>query len=187
MTRIIDTRKVRDGYIGISVVRLADGDGVSEREVASIGDSACVLPYDPGRKVALMVRLARAPLLFQGVETPLIEAPAGMIEPGENAETAIRREAAEEAGVALGALEPVAICWPSPGVLAERSHLFLARYRPEDRTGVGGGLAAEHERIAVEETPIAQLWREAEAGRLADMKTLTLLMALRIRRPELFG
>jgi nudix-type nucleoside diphosphatase (YffH/AdpP family) len=186
MTKIIGARKVREGYITISVLTLADDGGVSEREVASIGHSACVLPYDADRKVALVVRLARAPLLLEGVETPLIEAPAGMIEPGEDAETAIRREAAEEAGVTLGVLEPVAVCWPSPGVLAERSHLFLARYRLEDRKAAGGGLAEEHEGITVEEAPLAELWRDAEAGRLADMKTLTLLLSLRIRLPELF-
>ena len=187
MTRIIDTRKVRDGYIAISILTLVNEQGERhEREVASVGHSACVLPYDPERKVALVVRLARAPLLFEGVQAPLTEAPAGMIEPGEDAETTIRREALEEVGVALAELEPVATCWPSPGVLAERSHLFLARYGQKDRAGAGGGLAQEHEAIVVEETPLAQLWREAQRGALSDMKTLTLLLALRVRRPDLF-
>ena len=187
MTRIIDVRKVRDGYIAISVLTLVNEKGERhEREVASFGHSACVLPYDPDRKVALVARLARAPLLLEGVQTALIEAPAGMIEPGEDPETTIRREALEEVGVALGALEPVATCWPSPGVLAERSHLFLARYGTQDRAGAGGGLAREHEGIVVEETSLAQLWRDIEGGGPCDMKTLTLLLALRLRRPDLF-
>ena len=92
----------------------------------------------------------------------------------------------EEAGVELGALEPVAACWPSPGVLAERTHLFLAPDRATDRKGPGGGLAEEHESITAEETPLADLWRAWEEGALHDLKTLTLVLALKARHPHLF-
>ncbi|MFI4933324.1 MAG: NUDIX domain-containing protein [Caulobacterales bacterium] len=187
MTRIVNAKPVREGYVTVTVLTLVNADGARhQREVVSFGQSACVLPYDPARKVALIVRLPRAPLLFEGVETPLIEAPAGMIEPGESAESAIRREAMEEVGVELGALEPVAAVWPSPGVLAERSHLFLAAYTEGDRRGSGGGLETEHEGIVLEEVALAELWRLAQAGGLADLKTLTLVLTLHARRPELF-
>jgi hypothetical protein len=92
----------------------------------------------------------------------------------------------EEAGVQLGALEPVAACWPSPGVLAERTHLFLAAYRAADRTGPGGGLAEENESITVEETSLADLWRACEQGALHDLKTLALVFALKARHAGLF-
>jgi len=187
MTRIVDQRQVRDGYVKVSILELANRAGEqSRREVADFGDSVCVLPYDPDRKVALVVRLTRAPLLFRDVHETLVEAPAGMIEPGEDAEMTARREAMEEAGVLLRELEPVAVCWPSPGVLAERSHLFLARYTQADRSGAGGGVAAEHEDIEVEEMPLADLLELARAGALADMKTLTLVLTLKLREPELF-
>jgi nudix-type nucleoside diphosphatase (YffH/AdpP family) len=187
MPRIVDTRVVYAGYAKVSVLTLADDDGGTlQREVVSYGQSACVLPYDPERKVALVVRLPRAPLLLAGEADDLIEAPAGMIEAGEDPEATVRREAMEEAGVALGALEPVARCWPSPGVVAERTHLFLAPYAAADRTGAGGGLAEEHEDIAVEERPLASLWADAERGALNDLKTLTLVYALRSRHPRLF-
>jgi nudix-type nucleoside diphosphatase (YffH/AdpP family) len=187
MPRIVDTRLAYDGYAKVSVLTLAEDDGQQhQREVVDYGRSACVLPYDPHRKVALVVRLPRAPLLRDGVAEPLIEAPAGMIDAGEAPETTIRREAMEEAGVALAELEPVAVCWPSPGVLAERTHLFLAPYTAADRTGAGGGLAAEHEDITVEEIALADLWRATEQGALRDLKTLTLVLALRARHPRLF-
>jgi len=94
MPRIVDSRRAYDGYAKITVLTLADDDGEPYlREVVSIGQSACVLPYDPERKVALVVRLPRAPLLMQGIATNLIEAPAGMIGDGEAAEATIRREA----------------------------------------------------------------------------------------------
>lgn len=187
MPRIINSRLAYDGYAKVTVLRLAGDDGAEHsREVVSIGQSACVLPYDEERKVALVVRLPRAPLIAEGITENLVEAPAGMLSPGESAEACIRREAMEEAGVRLGALEPVAVCWPSPGVLAERSHLFLAPYRLADRINAGGGLPEENELITVEEKPLAELWRGYHHGEIDDLKTLALLLALHARRPELF-
>jgi nudix-type nucleoside diphosphatase (YffH/AdpP family) len=185
MTRIVDARTAREGYVTLHVLTLADDAGAPfRREVVSFGDSVCVLPYDPFRKTAVVVRVQRAPVIWRGVETPLVEAPAGMIDAGETPDETVRREAMEEAGLALRTLEPVAACWPSPGVLAERSHLFLAPYSKSDRTGPGGGLAGEH--VVVFETALAELAQLAERGELADMKTFALVMALRARRPELF-
>ena len=187
MTRLVRSKTVRQGYATVKVVTLADAAGDEfEREVVDFGESACVLPYDPQRRVALVVRLPRAPLLAGGVATTLIEAPAGMIDAGESAEACARREAFEEAGVRLGDLESVGVCWPSPGVLAERSHLFLARYASGDRSGVGGGLAAEHEGVEATELALAELWAATQAGALSDLKTLALVLALHARRPGLF-
>jgi nudix-type nucleoside diphosphatase (YffH/AdpP family) len=187
MPRIVNSRLVYDGYAKVSMLTLAADDGVQfRREVVSIGQSACVLPYDPARKVALVLRLPRAPVIAGGIAEELIEAPAGMLGAGEAAEACARREAREEAGVELRELEPVAVCWPSPGVLAERTHLFLAPYNVAARTGAGGGLAEEHESISVEEKPLAELWLAAASGALHDLKTLTLVLALLARRPDLF-
>jgi nudix-type nucleoside diphosphatase (YffH/AdpP family) len=187
MPRIINSRLAYDGYAKVSVLTLAADDGAEfHREVVSIGQSACVLPYDADRNVALLVRLPRAPLIAAAIPDQLLEAPAGMLDAEETAEATVRREAMEEAGVRLGELEPVGVCWPSPGVLAERTHLFLGRYRLSDRTGAGGGLAEEHEMVSVEEKPLRELWALVTRGALRDLKTLTLLLALQARHPELF-
>jgi nudix-type nucleoside diphosphatase (YffH/AdpP family) len=188
MPRIVDSRLAYDGYAKVTVLTLVDEAGEAHRrEVVSYGQSACVLPYDPERGVALVVRLPRAPLLMEGVTGNLIEAPAGMIGASETAATTIRREAMEETGLDLKELEPVGVCWPSPGVLAERTHLFLAPYRAADRTGPGGGLAEEHEAITVEEMSLADLWRQLESGEPHDLKTMALVLALHARRPNLFA
>ncbi|HEY1427685.1 MAG TPA: NUDIX domain-containing protein [Caulobacteraceae bacterium] len=187
MPRIINSRLAYDGYAKVTVLTLADEDGAEHsREVVATGQSACVLPYDAERGVALLVHMPRAPLIAAAITEQLTEAPAGMLADGESAETCIRREAMEEAGVQLGVLEPVAVCWPSPGVLSERIHLFLARYALADRIGEGGGLADEHESISVSEKPLAELWRDFQRGALNDLKTLTLVLALHERSPELF-
>ncbi len=187
MVRILASRPVRHGYVTVTSLTMADDAGETfQREVVSFGRSACVLPYDPARKVALIICLPRAPLILAGVSTPLVEAPAGMIEDGESPETTIRREALEETGLVLSVLEPVAVVWPSPGVLAEQSHLFLAPYAATDRRGPGGGLAEEHEGIVAAEMPLNELWALVERAALHDLKTLALVLALRARRPHLF-
>lgn len=187
MPRIINSRLAYDGYAKVSVLTLAADDGSEfRREVVSIGQSACVLPYDPDRRVALLVSLPRAPLLADAIPDALLEAPAGMLGADETPEDSIRREAMEEAGVRLGELEPVGVCWPSPGVLAERTHLFLARYSLSDRVAAGGGLDEEHEMVSVEEKTLRELWASAARGDLRDLKTLTLLLALQARHPQLF-
>jgi hypothetical protein len=68
----------------------------------------------------------------------------------------------------------------------ERTHLFLARYRSDDRIGEGGGVDGEGERITVVEMPAAELAAAVRAGRIVDMKTLALAQALMLRHSELF-
>jgi nudix-type nucleoside diphosphatase (YffH/AdpP family) len=174
------------GYATIRAVTLvaADGETVT-REVEDHGQAACVLPYDPQRRTVLLVRLPRAPAIWAGGPAELLEAPAGMID-GESAEAAVRREALEEAGVRLAALEPLGRPYSSPGVSTERIALFLAPYSPADRVAAGGGSAAEQEHISVVELEAAAFWRAVEAGEVADLKTVALAYALRCRHPELF-
>ena len=187
MTEVASVRLAREGYIRISIVTLREADGaVHDREVEDHGRSACVLPYDPQRKVALLVSLARAPLLLAEEPRNLLEAPAGMIDGDEQPEQTMRREAMEEAGLALKDLEPVARVWCSPGVSAERSSLFLAAYGAADRVGQGGGLASEFEHIEVVELPLDALWAKVQAGEIEDLKTLALVLALQARHPQLF-
>ena len=187
MTDVASVRLAREGYIKIKLVTLREADGaLHDREVEEHGNSTCVLAYDPGRKVALLVSQARAPVLLAGERENLLEAIAGMADGQEAPEETVRREAMEEAGLALQALEPISKVWCSPGVSAERSSLFLAPYAAADRTGQGGGLADEHEHIEVLEIPIAELWAKAQAGQIQDLKTLALVLALHARHPELF-
>jgi len=165
-------------------IQLADGTLVF-RDIEAHGDAAAVLPYDIERRCALVVRLFRAPVFSVTQEIAVEEACAGMIEK-EDAEAAARREASEELGVALHGLERVARIWSSPGVSTERQPLFLASYVAADRVGKGGGLAGEHEGITVAERPLDQLARDLDEGRMVDGKLVTLILALRLRRPELF-
>ena len=166
----------------IATVRLADGR-TFRREIEDHGAAACVLPYDPERRTAVLVRQFRVPVFYAAREPHTLEAIAGIIEETDPVETA-RREAREEAGLELGALESVAHGWTMPGVSTERMHLYLATYAGRAREGSGG--VDEDEDITAVELGLSELARLADAGKLVDVKTLVLLQTLRLRRPELF-
>jgi nudix-type nucleoside diphosphatase (YffH/AdpP family) len=166
-------------------IRLPDGRTMS-REVEDHGAAVAVLPFDPQRRCAILIRQFRAPPFLVAGEEALLEAPAGLLEDEEPA-ACVRREAEEEVGLRLRALEPLGAVWTMPGISTERMHLFLARYAPADRVSAGGGLASEHENIEVVEMALHEVAALADRGALVDLKTLALVQALRLRHPELFA
>lgn len=185
----IELRRVEtvyQGFVTLMSATFTGPDGANfRREIEHHGRAACVLPYDPERRTALLVNLPRAPVIWAGGPPELLEAPAGMVENEDAEETAIR-EAMEECGVILRRLEPVGSPFSTPGVSSERIDLFLGAYCAADRTGPGGGVAGENEHIGVEEVPLQLLWTWVEQRRIEDLKSLALILALRVRRPELF-
>jgi nudix-type nucleoside diphosphatase (YffH/AdpP family) len=183
---ILEQHTVHEGWAKYSVlrVRLPDGQTAS-RELEEHGPAVAVLPYDPQRRTAILVRQFRAPVLAAAGEATLTEAIAGLTD-GEAPDDAARREALEETGVQLAALEPVGCLWTMPGLSTERMHLYLAPYSRGDRVGQGGGAHGEHENITVLELPLRELAAMADGGVLTDMKTFALLQTMRLKRPELF-
>jgi nudix-type nucleoside diphosphatase (YffH/AdpP family) len=186
--QLIDTRTIYQGWgrFLILTLRLPNGE-VIERQLEDHGAACAVLPYDAGRRVALLARMPRAAAVYVGQDPVLMEACAGIIDPGETDEASARREAMEELGVRLDALEPLGRLFSGPGASSEIMSLFLAPYAAADRIAAGGGLEEEHEQIEVLELSLAELARLSDAGELRDMKTLTLILALRARRPDLFS
>lgn len=112
------------------------------------GDAVTVLPYDPQRDRVLLIEQFRAGPYARGDRNPwTLEAIAGRIDPGENAEDCARREAMEEAGLKLSQLVPVASYYPSPGAQTEFLYSFVGLADLPD--GVAGvhGVAQEAEDI----------------------------------------
>ena len=174
---ILNVETVYKGWSSfmIATVRLADGRTI-RREIEHHGVAVVVLPYDPERRTAILVRQFRAPVLYAENRQDMLEAIAGKLDETDP-EAATRREAMEEAGLKLGRLEAVGTVWSMPGISTERMSLYLAPYTQADRIGPGGGLAEEHEDIIVVELPLAELAAAADAGRLIDLKTLVLTQA----------
>jgi nudix-type nucleoside diphosphatase (YffH/AdpP family) len=184
--KVLKTEIVHRGWATFSVVTFRTPNGAEiKREIEDHGRAACVLAYDPVRRTALLVRQFRPAVFIASGETSLTEVVAGIVDEADAREAA-KREALEEAGVRLGALERIANVWSSPGVCTERSEMFLATYGADDRIAKGGGLAEEQEDIEIVELSLQELAALADEGGISDMKTFALVQTLRLRRPDLF-
>jgi nudix-type nucleoside diphosphatase (YffH/AdpP family) len=187
MTKIVTTETVFEGFsrLLIATIELPDGQTI-RREIEDHGRAVCVLPYDPQRRTAILVRQFRAPVAQADGRPHILEVVAGSVE-DETLDACVHREAMEEAGLKLHALEHLGCAWSMPGISTEQMDLYLAVYSEADRVGLGGGVADEHEGITVIELPLAELAAMADAGQINDMKTLAVVQTLRLRKPELFG
>jgi ADP-ribose pyrophosphatase len=97
----------------------ADGSPVT-RDVIVHPGAVAILPLLDGARVCLL-RNNRP-----NVGDTLLEIPAGTLEPGEAPEAGAVRELAEETGYSAANWRKLAAFYPSPGVLSERTHLYLA-------------------------------------------------------------
>ncbi|MFF9403721.1 NUDIX domain-containing protein [Streptomyces sp. NPDC014744] len=146
-----------------------------QRETYDRGNGAVVLPYDADSGCVLLTRQFRYPAYVNDhPDGLLIEAAAGLLD-GDAPLAAVRREAVEELGVALGPLTHVLDAYMSPGSVTERLHFYAAPYTSADRTGTGGGLEEDGEDIEVLELPFSEALSMVHDGRIADGKTIMLL------------
>lgn len=133
-------------------LRFTRFDGAESPEIeraAFLGtDAALVLPYDPVRDRVLLVEQFRMGPFARGDHGPWqLEPIAGRVDPGETPADCARREAIEEAGLELTALEPVHQGYPSPGSVTEFYHVFLGLTDLPDGAAGIGGVAGEAEDI----------------------------------------
>lgn len=133
------------------------------------GDAATVLPYDPKRDRVLLIEQFRAGCFARGDKNPWsLEAIAGRIDAGETPEEAARREAVEEAGLTLSALEKVSQYYPTPGAKSEYLYSYVAVVDlPDDAAGVFG-VEGEAENIRGHLIPRAELQRLIATGEVGN-------------------
>ena len=164
-------------------VRRPDGTWARQsRETYDRGNGATILLHDVERRTVLLVRQFRYPVYVNGhPDGLLVEAAAGLLD-DDDPETAIRREAGEELGVEVGPLEHVFDVWMSPGSVTERVHFYAAPYTPADRTGPGGGVAAEGEDIDVLELDFDRALQQVGTD-IVDAKTIMLLQWAALNGP----
>lgn len=171
-------------------LRFRHFDGALSRTVKRVafvsGDAVTVLPYDPRRDRVLLIEQFRAGPLARGDRNPWsLEAIAGRIDPGETPEDCARREAAEEAGLTLGALEEIARYYPSPGAKSEFLYSYLALTDlPDDAAGVFG-VADEAEDIRGHLVGFDDLMALVASGEIGNAPLLLSLLWLQRERPRL--
>lgn len=153
-----------------------------QREAYDRGNGVTALLHDPGRDTVLLVRQYRAPVhLNDHPDGNLLELPAGLIDSGEDAAEAIRRELVEEVGHDVTDLEQLWTLYMSPGSVTEHVTFFVGTYGAGTRVGDGGGAAHEHEQVHLVELALTDALRMVETGEIADAKTVLALQHLALR------
>jgi ADP-ribose pyrophosphatase len=164
--------------------RTADGSWVTaQREAYDRGNGAVALVHDPARTTILLVRQYRLPIhLNDHPDGMLLEAPAGLLDDGEDAEQALRRELEEEVGHRVGALRKLFRLYMSPGSVTEHLTFFVASYDRGTRASAGGGDRTEGEHLDVVELTLDEAVRMIDAGQICDAKTVLLIQWMRLQR-----
>jgi nudix-type nucleoside diphosphatase (YffH/AdpP family) len=143
------------------------------------GDAVAVLAYDSFRKKIIFVKQFRFPLyLVEPRQGWVLEVPAGAIDHDHEPDETAIREIEEEIGyvVQKEQLRFLTICYPSPGGLTERIHLYLLDVREEQKIHSGGGLEEEAEDIKVVELGYEETFAMVRSGEICDAKSLICLL-----------
>lgn len=144
-----------------------------KREVYDRGNGATILLYNREKNSVVLTCQFRIATWVNGNESGmLIEACAGLLD-DDSPEDCIRKEAIEETGYAVGAVEKLYEAYMSPGGVTELIHFFAAEYNESLRDNAGGGV--EDEAIDVLEIPFPETLAMVRDGRIRDGKTIMLL------------
>lgn len=152
--------------IQVAVEETTSADGaVVRRDVVIHPGAVAILPLLDAQHLCLLRNERPC------VGDTLWEIPAGTLEAGEPIESAAHRELVEETGYTAARLRKLGEFYPSPGVLSERTHLFVAE-----------GLTPGPQRLEADENIEAHTvaWEQALAwatdGTIRDAKTLIALL-----------
>ena len=160
--------------------------GELKREVFERGNAVGVLLYDPARDALVLVEQFRLPAHLAGFPAWQLEIVAGIIDrPGESAVDVVRREAKEEAGLAIeGDVLPIHRYLTSPGGSTETVALYCGRVDSSDAGGIHG-LADEQEDIKVVVESYDQTMALLRADKIDNGFTITALYWLAANRERL--
>ncbi len=152
--------------VRVDEVAMADGRR-ARREVVEHPDAVVVLAIRDDGMIAF-VRQWRHP-----TGRPLLELPAGRVDPGETPSEAARRELREEVGLDPSRLETARGFYVAPGFADEFLHGFVARDCAESPLE-----ADDDEELIVEWLPLGDAIDLVEAGQIIDAKSVILIQHL---------
>ena len=152
----------------VDTVELPDGQHAI-REIVRHPGAVAMVPLLASGEVVLVRQ-------FRGAAgKPLLEIPAGTLEPGEDPDSAAARELQEEAGYRPGRLERLGGEYTAPGYTSEYIHLYLATELEVSRLSQD-----DDEFLEVVTLPFSEALRRVMSGEIEDGKTLIgLLLAAR--------
>ncbi|HEV2236133.1 MAG TPA: NUDIX hydrolase [Ktedonobacterales bacterium] len=148
--------------------------GTHQFEIVEAPAAAVIVPILPGEgggePRVVLVEQERPP-----VGQRLLEVPAGLLDGAEAPADTARRELVEETGYAATTLTPLTRFYPSPGIMTETLHLFMAT----DLARVASGPSDPNEILRVVTLPLGEAIAMARAGRIMDGKTIVGLLLAR--------
>jgi ADP-ribose pyrophosphatase len=190
--KILSDKRVYDGFFKLHEYELQmpslNGEGFqppTKREVFYVPDAAIVLIYVRAVDSFLLCEEYRTGVFFNdrnGDHSLVLQCAAGLVEEGHSPEETAKREALEEAGVVVDAVEPMTSTYYSPGCVTQKGHLFLATLEQAPESGTFG-LAEEGEQIRTRLYLRKEIYKMMDEGKILDSMTLIALCWFRIRNP----
>ncbi len=163
----IASREIYDGKIikvRVDDILMRNGNQ-SVREVVDHANAVVIVPIDDDGNVHLVRQYRYA------AQQNLLEAPAGLVETGEDPDDCAQREMAEEIGYASRNLRILGGFWSSPGFCTEFMYAYLAKdlvprsLQPDD-----------DEDIRVEKVPLSRIPQLIRLGEIQDAKSIAALL-----------
>ncbi len=166
--RIISSRtRYQCALFSVTEDRAVEPGGIRiSRSVVRHPGSAVMMPVDEKGRVLLVCQF-RLP-----AGKSLWELPAGKVDSGETVLQAAKRELLEETGYKARRWRKLVSFWASPGYVAEKMTIFLAR----DLTA-GHANPMDDENIECRWFTVAEMDEMIRTGRLADGKTMVGFLA----------
>lgn len=161
------------------------------REMFERGHAVAVLPYDPITDEVILIEQFR-PGAFAAMNGPwfddqaspwMIEAIAGIIEPGENPEDVAMREMREEAGTETTDLIPMCHYLVSPGGCSESVFVFAGKANSRSVSGVHG-LDDEGEDIRPFAVALEDAYAGIASGKVINGMTIIALQWLMLNKRQ---
>lgn len=167
--RTISSKEVFNGrllHVFFDEVRLPDGS-TSTREWIKHPGASVVLPvFDNGD--VMLIRQFRYPM-----SQIFYEAPAGKIDPDEDADSTAKRELQEEAGLSCHNFEYIGHLYPGIGYSDEIIHIYTAW----DITLASQGSEVEDDEFVIKERlPFSEAVKMVHTGEISDGKTMVTVL-----------
>jgi ADP-ribose pyrophosphatase len=158
---VYDGRAVR---LRVEKVEMPSGRQIT-REIVEHSDCVAIIAVDENDTILLVNQFRKA------VGKELLEIPAGGIDPGEDAETAVRREMQEETGYLPRKVEQLGGFYSAPGYCSEYLYLYLATELVPSQL-----YAEDTENIRLVRVTVSEIPGLLSSGKIGDSKSIAGLL-----------